>query len=51
VRERRDSREQLLSHVFPHDEQLHRLEPPGEARLDEVLALADEEPQLLALAP
>ncbi len=32
-------------------ERLHRLEPRVEAGRDEILALADEQPELLALPP
>jgi hypothetical protein len=49
VTERRDLGEQLRLDGLPGDEQLDRLEPGGDRRVDEVLALDREEPQLGAV--
>ena len=48
MRGRRDLGEQPRLDVLARDEQLDRL---GRRRLDEILALADEEPELVAPAP
>jgi hypothetical protein len=42
--------EQGRLHVLSGDEHLDRLEPHVECRLDEILALRDEEPELVAPA-
>ena len=44
--ERRDGGEQLGLDVLPGDEQVGGLDPGGERRVDQVLALADEQPEL-----
>jgi hypothetical protein len=49
VRERRDLREQRRLDVVPGHEQIDRLDTGR--RLDEILALDDEQPELVAPAP
>jgi hypothetical protein len=51
VRERRHLREQLQRHVLAGDEDVRRLEPGTEPRLDEILPLDGEQPELVAPAP
>jgi hypothetical protein len=48
VRERRDLGQQLRFDRLPRHEQIHRLD---RRRLDEILALDDEEAELVAPAP
>jgi hypothetical protein len=50
VRQGRDLREQLRRHGLARDEQLGRLEPGGKRRIDQIFALGDEEPELVAPA-
>ena len=50
MRQGRDGGEQLGLDVLARDEQLDRLDPGGRRRLDQILALDGEEPELLALA-
>src|SRR4051812_35999354 len=51
MRQRRKRRHELRLHVFAGDEQLDCLDPRVVCREHEILALADEQPLLLALAP
>jgi hypothetical protein len=51
VRERRDLGEQLGRDGLARDEQLDRLEPGIRRGVDEVLALRDEQPELVTPAP
>ncbi len=51
VPERRHLREQLGRDVLSRDEQVDRLDARGERRLDQILALSDEQPELVAPAP
>jgi hypothetical protein len=48
MRERRDLREQRRLDVLARDEKLYGLDPRG---VDEILALNDEKPKLVAPAP
>ena len=50
MRQRRDGGEQLRLDRLARDEELDRLDPGRGGRLDQVLALDREEPELLALA-
>ena len=50
MRQRRDLREQLRQNRLPGDEQLDRLDPRIESRLDEILALGRELTELVAPA-
>jgi hypothetical protein len=47
VRERRHLCEQLGLHVFACDEHVRRLDTSREARLDEILPLDGEQPELV----
>jgi hypothetical protein len=47
MRQRRDLREQLRQNRLPGDEQLDRLDPRIQRRLDEILALGRELPELV----
>jgi hypothetical protein len=49
--ERRDVGEQRRLDVLAGDQQLHGLEARIACGVDEILALSDEQPQLLAPAP
>ena len=51
MRHRRDLREQVRLDVLACTEQLDRLDARLVGRLNEILALDDEQPLLLALAP
>ena len=51
VRHRRDPGEQLRLDVLAGDEQVDRLDPSGAGRVDEILALADEQAELVPLPP
>jgi hypothetical protein len=51
VRERRDVGQELRRDRLPRHEQLDGLEPGGERRLDEVLPLDREKPELVPPAP
>jgi len=48
VRERRDVREQRVLHVLAGDEDVHRFEARLLRCRNEILALRDEEPELVA---
>jgi hypothetical protein len=50
MRQRRNLGEQLRQNVLPGDEQLDRLDPRIEGRLDEILALGRELPELVSPA-
>src|SRR5919204_3244816 len=50
MRERRDLREQLRLHRLPCHQEFHRLHARRPRRLDEILALRDEEAELVAPA-
>ena len=50
MRKRRDLCKQLRQNGFPGDEQLDRLDPRIERRLDEILALSRELSELVAPA-
>jgi len=50
MRQRRDLCEQLRKNGLPGDEQLDRLDPRIQRRLDEILALGRELPELVAPA-
>jgi hypothetical protein len=50
VGQRRDRREQLGLDVLSSDEELDRLDAGGRGRVDQILPLDREEPELLALA-
>jgi hypothetical protein len=49
VRQRRELREHLRRHGLTRDEQVDRLDPGCARRVDEILALDDEQPLTLAL--
>ena len=49
--QRRDLREQLGRHRLAGNEQVDRLETSLERGVDEILALGDEQPELVAPAP
>jgi len=51
VRERRHLREQLGRQVLSGDENVRRLEPGGEPRLEQILPLDREQPELVPPAP
>jgi hypothetical protein len=51
VAQRRHLRRQRRLDVLARDEQLRRLDPHGACGVDEVFALADEQPLLLTLTP
>jgi len=51
VRERRDLGEQLRRDGLAGDEQVDRRDPGSARRVDEILALRDEQPELVAPAP
>jgi len=51
VRKARDIREQLRRDRLARYEQVDRLDPGGGRSLDEILALRDEQPELVAPAP
>ncbi|HEX6663014.1 MAG TPA: hypothetical protein VF025_05020 [Gaiellaceae bacterium] len=48
MRERRDLRQQLGRDVLTRDEQLDRLDSRAPSRLDDILALGGEQPELVA---
>jgi hypothetical protein len=48
--ERRDLRQQGGLDVLPRDEHVDSVEPAGERGIDEVLALDEEEPELVSPA-
>jgi hypothetical protein len=50
VRERRDLGEQRRLDVLARDQDLDRLDPGGERRIDEIFTLGEEEPELVAPA-
>jgi hypothetical protein len=49
MRQRRHRGQQVRQDVLARDEQLDRLDPRRGGRVDEVLALADEEPGFVAV--
>jgi hypothetical protein len=51
MRERRHLGEQLRSDVIARDEQIRRLEPGGEPRVEQVLPLDCEQPKLVPPTP
>jgi len=51
MRERRHLREQLGRHVLAGDEHVRRLDPGGEAGLEQILPLDREQPELVPPAP
>ena len=51
MRKRRDLGQQRGRHVLAGDEELDRFDPRLPRRVDEILSLGDEEPELVAPAP
>jgi hypothetical protein len=50
VRERRDLGQQRGLDVLARNQDLDRLDPSGERRIDEIFTLCEEEPELVAPA-
>jgi hypothetical protein len=51
MRKRRDLSEELPRNIVPRDEDVRRLEPGREPRLEQILPLDREQPEFFAPAP